>query len=119
MAASYIPKRNDLCLLDFEPTKGKEIGKYRPALILSNTIFHKTTGLLICCPISSQIRGGLAEIIIDHPKLDKNSIIIPSLIQTLDWKHRQIKYIGKVDNDILDEVLNILIPLIGGEHLLL
>ena len=28
-AARYIPDRNDIVWLDFEPTKGKEIGKYR------------------------------------------------------------------------------------------
>ena len=27
----YIPKRNHIIWLDFEPTKGKEIGKYRSA----------------------------------------------------------------------------------------
>ncbi|WP_277347121.1 MULTISPECIES: type II toxin-antitoxin system PemK/MazF family toxin [unclassified Vibrio] len=34
--AQYIPKRNDIIWLDFEPVKGKEIGKYRPALVLSS-----------------------------------------------------------------------------------
>ena len=31
----YVPDRNEIIWLDFEPTKGKEIGKYRPALVLS------------------------------------------------------------------------------------
>ena len=33
----YVPDRRDVVLLDFEPTKGKEIGKYRPALVLSQS----------------------------------------------------------------------------------
>jgi mRNA interferase MazF len=43
MTKTYIPDRNHIVLLDFEPTKGHEIGKYRPALILSSievTIQH-------------------------------------------------------------------------------
>jgi mRNA interferase MazF len=32
---AYTPERNDIIWLDFEPTKGKEIGKYRPAIVLS------------------------------------------------------------------------------------
>jgi len=32
----YIPDRKHIVWLDFEPAKGKEIGKYRPALILSS-----------------------------------------------------------------------------------
>jgi len=31
----FIPGRKDVVWLDFEPAKGKEIGKYRPALVLS------------------------------------------------------------------------------------
>ncbi len=40
MNKSYIPDRNDIVYLDFEPTKGKEIGKHRPALILSTKIYN-------------------------------------------------------------------------------
>ena len=29
--AGYVPERRDVVWLDFEPTKGREIGKYRPA----------------------------------------------------------------------------------------
>ncbi|HAD49126.1 MAG TPA: MazF family transcriptional regulator, partial [Idiomarina sp.] len=53
----YVPTRNDLVFLDFEPTKGKEIGKYRPAFVLSSKAYNQQTGLLICCPVSTSIRG--------------------------------------------------------------
>jgi mRNA-degrading endonuclease toxin of MazEF toxin-antitoxin module len=53
----YVPDRNEIIWLDFEPTKGKEIGKYRPALVLSGKAYNQATGLLICCPISTSIRG--------------------------------------------------------------
>ena len=29
MSSRYVPDRNDIVWLDFEPSKGKEIGKYR------------------------------------------------------------------------------------------
>ena len=41
MAGRYIPERNDIVFLDFEPTKGKEIGKYRPALVLSSKAYNQ------------------------------------------------------------------------------
>jgi mRNA interferase MazF len=37
----YIPERFDIIFLDFEPKKGKEIGKYRPALVLSSKEYNK------------------------------------------------------------------------------
>ena len=53
MAKKYIPERNEIIWLDFEPTKGKEIGKYRPALVLSSKAYNQQTGLLICCQLDS------------------------------------------------------------------
>ncbi len=81
---NYTPERSDIVLLAFEPTKGKEIGKYRPALILSSQIYNSSTGLIICCPISTSIRGALTEVRINN--LDKPSVVAASLIQTLSWK---------------------------------
>src|SRR5471030_650505 len=80
----YIPDRYDVAFLDFEPKKGKEIGKYRPALILSSKEYNKKTGLLICCPISSSIRGHLSEVPV--PGLDKPSVVASTIVQTLSWK---------------------------------
>jgi mRNA interferase MazF len=46
MSGRYIPDREDIVWLDFEPTKGKEIGKYRPAFVFSSKAYHQQTGLL-------------------------------------------------------------------------
>jgi mRNA interferase MazF len=113
VSKQYIPERNDVVWLDFDPKKGKEIGKYRPAIVLSSKIYNKSTGLLICCPISTSIRGNLTEVPIDY--LDKPSVIAAGIIQTLSWKDREIKYITSAEQDIIHQVLDRLIPLIGGE----
>jgi len=84
---AYTPERNDIIWLDFEPTKGKEIGKYRPAIVLSSKIYNSQTGLLICCPISTSIRGGSTEVVIGN--LDKPSVVAASLVQTVSWKQRR------------------------------
>ena len=115
MTTLYIPSRNDIIWLDFEPTKGKEIGKYRPALILSSQEYNQKTGLLICCPISSSIRGNPTEVPVHN--LDKPSVVAASLIQTLSWKTRKAKLITVAESDVMKNVLLRLIPLIGAEHL--
>lgn len=61
MSSRYVPDRNDIVWLDFEPSKGKEIGKYRPTLVLSGKAYNQATGLLIGCPISTSIRGAVTE----------------------------------------------------------
>lgn len=114
MIDHYIPERNHIVLLDFEPTKGKEIGKYRPALILSSKEYNKNSGLVICCPISTSIRGGLGEVAITN--LEKPSVVAASLIQTLSWKERKIKFLKDADASVMDDVLYRFLPLIGADQ---
>lgn len=113
---NYIPERNHIVYMDFEPTKSKEIGKYRPALILSSREYNKSTGLVICCPISTSIRGGLTEVPINN--LDKPSVVAASLIQTLSWKERKTKFQVEAEPNVMEEVLFRIIPLIGADQLM-
>ena len=115
MAKTYIPERNEIIWLDFEPTKGKEIGKYRPALVLSSKEYNRATGLIICSPISTSIRGSTTEVPIDN--LDEPSVVAASLIQTLSWKDRKAKFIIEAEPLVMEEVLYRIIPLIGADRL--
>ncbi len=112
----YIPKENEIIWLDFEPTKGKEIGKYRPALVLSSQSYNRQTGLLICCPVSTSIRGGITEVAINN--LDEPSVVTASILQTLSWKDRKAKYIIDADSDVIEQVLVRIIPLLGIDQIL-
>lgn len=116
MKSSFVPSRGDIIYLDFEPIKGKEIGKYRPALVLSSDMYNRKTGLLICCPISTSIRRGKTEVPINNIK--KPSVVASSLVQTLSWKDRKAKFIVKSDAGVIEDVLVRLLPLIGAESLL-
>ncbi len=114
-ARSYVPERNDIVWLDFEPIKGKEIGKYRPALVLSSRLYNVKTGLLICCPISTSIRGVLTEVPLDS--LSKPSVVAAGIIQTLSWTDRKVKFIARAPQKIMHEVLARIIPMIGADTL--
>ena len=111
----YIPERNDIVWLDFETTKGKEIGKYRPALVLSSRQYNQLTGLLICCPVSTSIRGAATEVPIDN--LVEPSVVAANLIQTLSWRERHAKFEVKAGNGVLEQVLLRILPLIGAAEL--
>jgi len=112
----YIPCQNDIIWLDFEPTKGKEIGKYRPALVLSSKEYNQASGLLICCPISTSIRVRPTEVPVKN--LEKPSVVTSNLIQTLSWKERKAKFIKKAEKNIFEEVILRIIPLIGAEQVI-
>jgi mRNA interferase MazF len=114
--STYIPDRNDIIWLDFEPPRGKEIGMYRPALVLSSRAYNNKTGLLICCPVSSSVRGGVTEVTVNN--LDRPSVAASNLIQTLSWADRKAKLIVKAEKGVLDQVLIRIIPLIGADEVI-
>lgn len=115
MMKKYIPERNHIVYLGFEPNKGKKIGKYRPTLILSSKVYNKNTGLVICCPISTSIRGAHTEVPVNN--LKKPSVVAASLIQTLSWKERKVKFLVEAEQHVMNEVLYRIIPLIGADLL--
>ncbi len=113
--ARYIPDRNDIVWLDFDPTKGKEIGKYRPALVLSGKGYNKATGLLICCPISTSVRSAPTEVAVSNLKTP--SVVAANLVMTMDWTQRKAKRQAQAEPGVLENVLQRLLPLIGAEIL--
>ena len=112
----YIPNRGDIIWIDFDPSKGKKMGKIRPSIVLSAKAYNVQKGLLICCPITSSMRGGAEEYEISG--LDKKSAVVCSIVQTLSWKHRNVSLIKKTDEKTLKNVLIRLLPLIGATEIL-
>ncbi len=113
---TYTPERDDIIWLDSELSKGKEIGKYRSALVLSSKGYNQQTGLVICRPISTSIRGGATEVPVAN--LDQPSVIAASLIQTPSWKDRKAKFITQAEDGVLEQALVRIIPLIGADSVI-
>jgi mRNA interferase MazF len=116
VARGFTPARNDIIWLDFEPTKGKEIGKYRPALVLSSEAYNTRTGLLICSPISTSMRGAITEVPVSN--LDQPRVVAANLIHSLDWRERKAKKAAEAEPGVMEQVLLRLIPLIGADRLI-
>jgi mRNA interferase MazF len=112
MSGRYVPDRSEIVWLDFEPTPGRETGKYRPAFVLSSSSYNKLTGLLICCPVSTSIRGGPTEVPVES--LDEPGVVVTNLIHTLDWRERKVKKAVDADAALMAEVLSRVLPLIGA-----
>jgi mRNA interferase MazF len=112
----YVPDRGEIVWLDFEPTKGREIGKYCPALVLSSRPYNQQTGLLICCPVSTSIRGAATEVPVSN--LDEPSVVAANLIQTLSWRERHVKFAVRAETGVLEQVVLRVLPLIGAAGLI-
>ena len=46
----YVPEKGDFVILTFDPQAGREERGRRPALVVSNTLFNRHTGLAMVCP---------------------------------------------------------------------
>ena len=54
--AAYVPRKGDFVAVTFDPQSGHEQRGRRPALVVSNDLFNKHTGLCIACPITNTRR---------------------------------------------------------------
>ncbi|WP_425361655.1 type II toxin-antitoxin system PemK/MazF family toxin [Candidatus Tisiphia endosymbiont of Mystacides longicornis] len=62
---TFIPERGDVVWINFEPQKGREIQKTRPAVVLSPYKYNLKSGLALFLPITSQIKGYPFEVMIN------------------------------------------------------
>ena len=103
MVKPYVPKRGDIVWLDFDPQKGKEIQKTRPAAVISPEQYNKKTGLALFMPISSQIKGYPFEVVINYNGI--RSVILCDQIRSFDWIARKAKYITAVTEEQIQDAL--------------
>ena len=54
---SYIPEVGDIIWMEFDPQAGHEQAGHRPAVVLTPKDYNQATGLLICCPLTTKIKG--------------------------------------------------------------
>jgi mRNA interferase MazF len=90
---SYAPNKGDIVRI-----RGK-----RPALILSPLEYNKKTGLAVCCPITSNVKGYPFEVLVSGKKID--GAVLSDHLKNLDWKAREIKFIEKASLSVIAEVI--------------
>lgn len=113
MKARYIPKRGDLVWLNFTPQSGHEQAGRRPALVLSPRAYNSKTLLMLCCPITSRVKGYPFEVPVGHAAIQ--GVVLADQIKSVDWSARQADYAGKASPEIVQEVLAKALTLLSDE----
>jgi len=111
VSSGYIPEKGDLIWLDFTPQAGHEQKGQRPAIVLSPLTYNKKSGLIIACPITSKIKGYPFEVKLNSKQI--SGVVLSDQVKSLDWKTRNAILIEQASNDILKEVQEKLLLLIG------
>jgi len=105
--AAYIPSKGDFVALSFDPQSGHEQKGRRPALVVSNDLFNRHTGLAIVCPITNTIRSFPFHVPLPY-NTDLTGVVMVEQVKSIDFKARKVKRIGRADIALLDEVLSLL-----------
>ena len=110
MPNSYVPDAGEIVWLEFSPQVGREQMGHRPALVLSPASYNSKTNLMLCCPLSTKIKGYPFEVLIGE---DQSSVALADQIKSLDWKVRNAKLKSKATEMELSAVRLKAIILIG------
>lgn len=98
----YVPEAGDIVWLQFDPQAGHEQAGHRPALVLSPSNYNGKTDLMLCCPLSTRIKGHPFEVAIQFGK--EASVILSDQVKSLDWRVRKARHKGSAPAAVLAEV---------------
>jgi mRNA interferase MazF len=104
MVKPYVPERGDLVWLNFTPQAGHEQAGQRPALVLSPAAYNGKTGLMLCCPITSQVKGYPFEVAVEG-EAGITGVILADQIKSLDWRARQTRRKGRATSEVVKRAL--------------
>jgi mRNA interferase MazF len=99
MATRYIPDSADVVWLEFDPQAGHEKAGHSPALVISPASYNGKTGLMVCCPMITKIKGYPFEVIASVDDVD--AAVLSDQVKSLDWKTRKAKKKGTVTAEVM------------------
>ena len=99
MARAYVPDAGDVVWLEFDPQAGHEQAGHRSALVMSPSAYNSKVGLMVCCPMSSKIKGHPFEVVTQVDGVD--CAVLSDQVKSLDWKVRHAKKRAAVSTDVM------------------
>ena len=102
MVAPYVPDAGDLVWLDFDPQAGREQGRRRPALVLTQQNYNRASGLIIVCPLTSKRKPYPFALPVDLNNVE--GAVLVDHLKSLDWKARHAKFHSKADPALVKKV---------------
>jgi mRNA interferase MazF len=101
---AYQPDRGHFVYLDFTPHAGREQAGRRPALVLSPLAYNIASGLMLACPVTSQLKGGSFEVAIPRGARLAGAVLSDHL-RSVDWVARNAQLHSVAPQETVLEVL--------------
>ena len=103
---TYIPEKGDFITLSFDPQSGHEQKGRRPALVISNFLFNKATGLAIVCPITNTNRSIPFHLPVPSSSSLTGFVMIEQ-VKSVDFNTRKANFVEKSPAQFIEDALAI------------
>ena len=110
MVRSYVPDAGDIVWIRFSPQAGHEQAGHRPAVVLSPATYNAKTSLMVCCPMTAQIKSYPFEVVVAG---ESPSAVLADQVKSADWRKRRARRKGMISATELAEVRAKIRALIG------
>ncbi|HTV64433.1 MAG TPA: endoribonuclease MazF [Bryocella sp.] len=108
---AYVPEAGDLVWASFDPQAGHEQAGRRPALVLSPAEYNGKAGLVLACPVTSQIKGYPFEVAISSRRIE--GVVLADQVRSLDWRAREFTFADRAPEAAIVAVKELLMTLLG------
>ena len=102
MVKRYVPDSGDIVWLEFDPQAGHEQAGHRTALVLSPVSYNGKAGLMVCCPLSTQVKGHPFEVV--TVVVGIRCAVLTDHVRPLDWRARRAKHKANIGEPELWDV---------------
>jgi mRNA interferase MazF len=102
MVARYVPDAGDLVWLDFDPQAGREQGRRRPALVLTDRGYNRASGLVVVCPLTSKRKPYPFALPVVVDKVE--GAVLVDHLKSMDWQARDVAFHSKADPALVSKV---------------
>ena len=104
---AYIPSKGDYIAVTFDPQSGHEQKGRRPALVVSNDLFNKHTGLAMVCPITNIRRDFPFHVAVGDDATLPGFVMVEQ-VKSIDFRTRKARRIARASTAVMEEVLSLL-----------
>lgn len=102
MVRRYVPDAGDIVWLDFNPQAGREQGRRRPALVLTDYAYNHASGLVVVCPLTSKRKPYPFALPVRVDNVE--GAVLLDHLKSMDWEARSIAFYSKADPILVGKV---------------